>query len=136
MTPSRIKDRKGARLPRTPEGNAIRAAEVSEHKGRGVFACRRIEAGELLDDAPVVVFSAELLRGTPPDVYVFEWDDGEEALAFGLVSLCNHSSSPNARVVADIERERLELEAIRPIERGAEVTVDYACELWFDAVDE
>jgi uncharacterized protein len=110
------------------------------HKGRGVFACRAIEAGELIEAAPVIVLDAEEARRLDRTIlyqYYFHWDgdpdgDGRSAVAFGTVSLCNHSSSPRARVERNCAEQTLDLHAVQPIAPGEEVTIDYGCPLWFE----
>jgi hypothetical protein len=68
--------------------------------------------------------------------YYFHWDgdpdgDGRGALGLGVVTLCNHSSRPRARVDRNHARLTLDLIATAPIEPGEEVTIDYGCALWF-----
>jgi len=69
--------------------------------------------------------------------YYFQWDgdpdgEGRGALGLGLLSLCNHSSRPNARVDRNYARLTLDLVANAPIRPGDEVTIDYGCTLWFE----
>jgi hypothetical protein len=109
-------------------------------KGRGVFARRPIAAGELIEAAPVVVLDAAEARHLDRTIlyqYYFHWDgdadaDGRSAVAFGTVSLCNHSSSPRARVERNYAEQTLDLLAVQPIAPGEEVTIDYGCPLWFE----
>jgi hypothetical protein len=68
--------------------------------------------------------------------YYFHWDgdpdgDGRGALGLGLVTLCNHSSRPSARVDRNYVQHTLDLIATAPIAPGEEVTIDYGCTLWF-----
>jgi SET domain-containing protein len=56
-------------------------------------------------------------------------------VALGLVSLCNHSRRPRARVRRNYASETLDLVALMPIAAGEEVTIDYNCPLWFEAQD-
>ena len=95
-------------------------------QGRGVFARRAIAAGALIERAPVVVVPAaqrEALDRTIMHDYYFVWDDVRDdggaatsvAIALGLVSLCNHSRRPSARVRRDRAAERLDLLALTPI---------------------
>ena len=115
-------------------------------KGRGVFADRAIAEGEILEEAHVLLLSledAERLEATPLGQHYFHWDGAEDdderwrgAVALGVVSLVNHSSDPNAGVWQDHARERLVLEALRPIAAGEEIVIDYEIELWFDPVEE
>jgi len=109
-------------------------------KGRGVFARGPIAAGSLIEAAPVIVVpgaQCPLLDKTVLHDYYFHWDgdpDGDSpgAVALGLVTLCNHSRRPNARVRRNLVRETLDLLALAPIAAGDEVTIDYNCPLWFD----
>jgi uncharacterized protein len=109
-------------------------------KGRGVFATAPIATGSVIEEAPVVIASAAdcaALDGTILHDYYFHWDgdpdgDGRGAVGLGLVTLCNHSSRPKARVRRNLDRETLSLIAIAPLEPGDEVTIDYNCLLWFE----
>ncbi len=114
-------------------------------KGRGVFAARDIAEGELLDEAHVLVVSAEdaeRLEETPLGQHYFHWEGDVDddrwrgAVALGVISLVNHSSDPNAGVWQDYAREVMVLEALRPITAGEEIHIDYEIELWFDPIEE
>lgn len=113
-------------------------------KGRGVFATRDIAEGEILDDCHVLLIGAEdaeRLEETPLGSHYFHWEGEDDdrwrgAIALGVASLVNHSPDPNAGVWQDYERQRLVLEALRPIAAGEEVVIDYEIELWFDPVEE
>ena len=112
-------------------------------KGRGVFARAPISAGALIEAAPAIVVPAEqcaLLDRTILHDYYFHWDGdpdgvGRGAVALGLLALCNHSARPCARVRRNFARTTLDLIALRPIEPGEEITIDYNCPLWFDPRD-
>jgi SET domain-containing protein len=112
-------------------------------RGRGVFAREAIASGSVVETAPVVVVPAAecaVLERTILHNYYFHWDgdpdgDGRGAVALGLVSLCNHSSRPCARVSRNRARQTLDLVAIGPILPGEEITIDYNCPLWFEPTD-
>ena len=107
-------------------------------KGRGVFARAAIPAGALIDAAPVIVVPAAqcaLLDQMILHDYYFRWQDNAAAVALGLVSLCNHSRRPRARVRRNLAHSTLELVALATIAAGEEVTIDYNCPLWFDPQD-
>ncbi len=116
--------------------------EIREHpvRGRGIFAREPIAAGRLIEAAPVIVIPVRQCRTLDRTVmhdYYFHWDgdpdgEGRGALALGLVSLCNHSARPRARVVRNFERRTLDLVALSAIEESEEVTIDYNCPLWFE----
>ena len=70
--------------------------------------------------------------------YYFHWDgdpdgEGRGAIGLGLVTLCNHSSRPRARVDRNHAHLTLDLVATVQIEPGEEVTIDYGCALWFES---
>jgi uncharacterized protein len=90
----------------------------------------------------VIVPAAEcgLLDKTILHDYYFHWDgdpdgDGRGAVALGLVSLCNHSRRPSARVQRNHARQTLDLVAVAAIMPGDEITIDYNCPLWFEPVE-
>jgi SET domain-containing protein len=99
-------------------------------KGRGVIAQRRFLAGELIEQPPVIVIPRQdmpLVRQTRLAQYYFEWGDNcqEGAIALGCGSLYNHSYDPNARYVFRESEECIEIIAIKDIEPGEEITINY-----------
>ena len=112
-------------------------------KGRGIFARMSITPGTIIESAPVILVSPEhcaLLDRTILHDYYFRWDgdpdsDGTGAVALGLVSLCNHSRRPCARVRRNLAQTTLDLIALTSIAPGDEVTIDYNCALWFEPQD-
>jgi hypothetical protein len=108
-------------------------------KGRGVFARNKIEKGRLIERVPIVVFPARevfgSLRQSKLAEYVFNWDDNLVALSLGYGSLYNHSFRPNARFYYEGRLTQV-FSAIRDIEEGEEITVDYnGPEKNFDVVE-
>jgi hypothetical protein len=99
-------------------------------KGRGIRAGRRFIEDEVLERAPVVVVTAEdwpAVAGTDVFRFCFAWGRrGEQgAIALGRGSLINHSYSPNA-FARPLARERImEFVALRDIEAGEEITINY-----------
>ena len=98
-------------------------------KGRGVFACRPISAGELIEQAPVLLFDdgdqAVSMDHTPLGSYYFRWTEGENAILFGYGSLYNHSYCPNARYDRNYGSETMDFLALRDISPGEEITINY-----------
>lgn len=99
-------------------------------KGRGVVAQRPFRAGETIERPPVIVISREevaLIRETRLASYYYEWgaDCRQGAIALGYGSLYNHSYEPNARFVFCEDEECLEFVALREIEPGEEITINY-----------
>jgi len=83
----------------------------------------------VIEAAPVLVLPAADCPALDPE------GTGRGALGLGLVTLCNHASLPTAKVERNFARHTLDLIAIRPIEPGDEVTIDYGCPLWFEPRD-
>ena len=116
-------------------------AGFDARKGRCLLAAEPIARGALIEAAPVVVFSAaaaSLIDRTPLFDYYFRWqgdikEGGSGAVAFGLVSLCNHSPEPNAAVRPNDAGATLDLYAAADIAAGEEITIRY-CSLWFEPV--
>jgi SET domain-containing protein len=99
-------------------------------KGRGVVALRTFAAGELIERAPVIALPAEetpRIRETRLAHYYYEWgeDCTQAAIALGYGSLYNHSYTPNARYEFREAEECLEFFALRAIEPGEEILVNY-----------
>jgi hypothetical protein len=111
--------------------------------GQGVFAARDIEAGEIIEICPILLFPrAELdaIRKTMLDDYYFDWgDDGDwYAVCLGYGSLYNHSYTPNAEYGMDFEANTIDFYCIKPIAAGAEILINYNGEsdnqtkVWFE----
>jgi len=99
-------------------------------KGRGVVARRAFCAGETIERPPVIVIPREqvaLIRETRLVSYYYEWgaDCKQAAIALGYGSLYNHSYEPNARFEFREDKECLEFIALRDIEAGEEITINY-----------
>lgn len=99
-------------------------------KGRGVYAARRFERGALIEIAPVTVFSSA--RGVPNELAMlqFNWPvvadaPALKAIAHGYGSLYNHANPANASFELDVMRYEIRFRALRDIEEGEEVTVNY-----------
>lgn len=97
--------------------------------GRGVFAGRSYRAGEVIEVCPVIRLptSPEGAGGKALEHYVFQWGEGtgELAVALGYGSLYNHSSDPNARFNPRASRDDIVFRALRDIEAGEQVFIDY-----------
>lgn len=112
--------------------------------GRGVYTQQAIEAGTLIETAPVIVMNAEeriLLDKTLLHDYIFEW--GEKAdrccMALGLVPMYNHSYEANCEYEMHFGKEVIAVKAMRDIEAGEQLFVNYNGDwdnkekVWFEA---
>lgn len=96
-------------------------------KGRGVFAQRLIQPGELVERAPVIVLPAkewESLERTILFHYCYSWGD-TKALALGLGSLFNHAYQPNTLYTRNFDEQIIEYTARRLILPDEELTINY-----------
>lgn len=98
-------------------------------KGRGVFAARPILKGEIIEQCPCLTFEegeeAEHIDRTPLECYYFRWGDSVNAILFGYGSLYNHSYEPNAFYRRNYTEKTMEFVALRNIEAGEEITINY-----------
>ena len=102
----------------------------SELSGRGVFCANEIPPDCLIEICPVIkipISEITHLEKTTLFNYYFEWgeDNDEGAIALGLGSLYNHSTSPNARYLIDLQKDTIDFYSIKEIQAGEEITVNY-----------
>lgn len=111
--------------------------------GRGIFAVRTIQKGEMIHQAPVIVCPGDQykkLRVTELRNYYFNWGKNHDhvAIALGYGSLFNHSYSPNAMFENNLKEETVDFVALKTIKAGEEIFVNYNGDpddkepLWFD----
>ena len=101
-------------------------------KGRGVFAAHDFKAGEVIENAPVLIFTPKErkhLEKTLLNYYVYPWRSTRgAAIALGYGSIYNHSFSPNADWKQNFKTQSMVYRAIKPIKKGEEITVNYNSE--------
>lgn len=119
----------------------------SPGKGRGVFASVAFKAGDLIEECPVIVLDKDEvahIEATILDHYYFWWNmavDGTGAIVLGNGMLYNHCDRPNARYLRQFDTLTMCFHAIRDIEPGEEVSVNYRGNhsnndpLWFDPIE-
>jgi uncharacterized protein len=100
-------------------------------KGKGVFAQRQFEEGEVVEVAPILVLPdafadlPQLLK-----TYSFNWQvlagaDERVAIALGYGSLYNHANPANLRYTGDAKLRVMLYTAVRKIEVNEELTINY-----------
>lgn len=113
-------------------------------KGRGVFTSEPVEAGTIVEIAPVIVMSAAeriLLDQTLLHDYIFEWGEDSKlcCMALGYVPVYNHSYKSNCEYEMDYDHHTISIRAVRYIKEGEELFINYngswndSKPLWFDA---
>jgi hypothetical protein len=110
-------------------GDPLRIVRVPG-KGRGIRAGRPFVEEEVVDVAPVVVVPRpewDLIEQTDLGRFCFVWDDdkGSVAVALGRCSLFNHSYTPNVRAEKNFRSKVMRFYALRDIEPGEELTINY-----------
>ncbi|MCL6609760.1 MAG: hypothetical protein K6T74_16890 [Geminicoccaceae bacterium] len=111
-------------------------------KGLGVFAAEPLPAGVPLDPQPVFELDAadvEPIERTRFRHHYFAHPerDGVGVIVLGWLTLCNHGRPPTLEL--DWRRDPatgwwVVARPCRPLEPGEELTIDYNCPLWFEAL--
>jgi uncharacterized protein len=116
----------------------------SKSMQRGVYANATLEAGVIVEIAPVIVMSGEerkLLDQTLLHDYIFEWgrEKKECCMALGYVPLYNHSYKSNCYYEMDFKKKIITIKTARKIKKEEELFINYngdwddAKPVWFDA---
>src|SRR5438094_743720 len=103
---------------------------IVAHHGRGMFASRKFLKGELIERAPVIVIDEKQWPSAEKTIlsnYAFDWGEHDEhaAIAFGYISIYNHSYSPNAQLEQMPDELMMEIIAIKDIEADEQITINY-----------
>ncbi|MEO6583118.1 MAG: SET domain-containing protein-lysine N-methyltransferase [Ferruginibacter sp.] len=99
-------------------------------KGRGVFTLEDISPGTTLEISPVIVMPGSdrlLLDKTLLHDYIFEWgiNSAQCCMALGLIPIYNHNYHSNCEYFMDFEDETITVKAVKYINAGEEVTINY-----------
>ena len=120
----------GSDIPLTAP--SVYVKDTGTVKGRGVFALRDFEAGEVVETCPVVLM--RLPFGELPKELrerVFDWGalagapPGTHARAHGYGSLYNNANPANMRYEAFVAGDLLRFIAVRGISADEELTINY-----------
>jgi uncharacterized protein len=107
-----------------------RAIEVKPARhGRGVFATRGFEAGELVERCPTLEMPRSDVTGLLNDYIFSSVNDGHVVVVLGYGMLYNHSADANLEHLQE-DPSAIEFYALRDIEPGEELTIDYDTEWW------
>lgn len=122
-------DRYVVPVPGDPNIRDVRMG-TAERRGRAMFACRKFLKGELIERAPVIPINQKQWPSAEKTIlsdYAFDWGEHDEhaAIALGYVSIYNHSYTPNAQLEELLDELMMEVVAIRDIQPGEEITINY-----------
>lgn len=110
--------------------NRLLYIAVSSIHGRGVFSCKTIKAGSIIEECPVIKMKLQELsvrKYMVLNYYAFMIEEQSEytGIALGYGSLYNHAENCNASYYYDKERDLMIFEALRKIEKHEEITINY-----------
>ena len=119
-------------MPTLAQASLVEVKDSPFH-GRGLFAAVAISAGQEIGAYPLLVLSHEdtaAVRATRLYHYIFYIDentagDMRAAVAFGAISMCNHSPDANADFAVDAEARTVTLTARQALKPGEEILIDY-----------
>ena len=122
-------DRYVVPVPADPNSRGVLMGVV-EGLGRAMFASRKFVKGELIERAPIVAIDEKKWPSAAKTIlsdYAFDWGEKDEhaAIALGYISIYNHSYSPNAQLEQMLDELMMEIVAIKDIEPGEEITINY-----------
>lgn len=122
----------------------VKVADIP-NKGRGLCTDFFIKEGAIVEVSPAIITEKcdeEHISNTVLDNYWYVWDadKGQSAFALGCGSLFNHSYDPNCKYTRNFESKEIIFTAIRDIQPGDELTINYMQgypneKVWFDAVE-
>lgn len=98
--------------------------------GWGVFASEDIEAGEVIEEVPVLTLPINKGEVTSLLIdYRFNWPQGvewdEQVVGLGFSSLYNHSNDANAYWISDMDKKTFKFISNKKISSGDEIFIWY-----------
>lgn len=113
-------------------------------KGRGVYTRDALPPMKIIEISSVLIMDAsarKMLDQTALYNYIFEWgaDEDQCCVAWGYVSMYNHSYEANCEYFMDLDKEVVTIKTVREILPGTELTINYNGDwdnrkpVWFDA---
>lgn len=98
-------------------------------KDRAIFATRNFEAGEIIEDCPVINLTPKERKHCEKTIlayYIYPWRSTRSgSVVLGYGSLINHSFTPNTDWKQNFKTQKMTYRALRQIKKGEEITVNY-----------
>lgn len=115
--------------PQSPISSPSVIIKTTEDKGRGVFATKDFQAGEIIEACPIVYVSPKertFLEKTILAYYIYPWTSTRcGVMVLGYGSIYNHSFTPNAKWEQDFQEKTMIYRAAKKIAKGEEILVNY-----------
>ena len=109
----------------------------SAEKGFCVLAGKNLKKGELITTCPVsLMIPGDILKTSLLDVYPMAWSKKNDCIAFGTINLLNHAKITNTTLKRDKKHNLIMAYAKTDVKKGEELTISYACKLWFTPVED
>ncbi|TFG23842.1 MAG: SET domain-containing protein-lysine N-methyltransferase [Promethearchaeota archaeon] len=112
----------------------IEVKYISETKGRGGFAKKDIKKNAIVDIANIILIPNKDYAKISKTIlfnYCYIWEDPKHApefknaITFSVSQFINHSYKPNLKYLYDYKSKAIEFKALRNIQKGEELTVNY-----------
>lgn len=97
--------------------------------GRGVFAERAFEPGDVIEIAPTLSAPRKSWGRSLVD-YVFAANSTDDTLVLGYGAVYNHADDPNARYEIGDDEDTQQYVARRHIPKDEEITISYGDDWW------
>ena len=94
-----------------------------------MFATRRFQEGELVERCPTLELLAADVTGVLRDYIFGSVNDGGVVVVLGYGMLYNHSADANLEYL-QADAHTIEFFALRVVEPGEELTIDYDSDWW------
>ena len=112
--------------------------DTSEEMGRGLYATKPIAIFETVAVFEILLLNPEdtvALENTDLKFYTFRVSDVQDCLVLGDGELFNHSYKPNViyDLIHEDNRLKMMFTAIKPIEIGEQLFIDYTADADVDA---
>ena len=104
--------------------------KMTPDMGRGVFAEKNLEVGEIITNCEILVLSArdtKLVNQTDLQYYTFKFEGDQDCLVLGDGEIFNHDDNSNVsyRLVNINGRFLMEFSAIKPVKKDEQLFINY-----------
>ena len=98
--------------------------------GKGVFATRDFQKGEVVEEAPIMTAPSKRWGTALKDYLFTDTDAGKKVLVLGYGAMYNHADKPNLVYEMGDDDDTFKYVATRAIKAGHELLISYGSEWW------